>query len=159
MKNVVRKIKKFIKKTWKRGKPSELEQENAKELSDYVGVEEVDSVSRDTISLYQCEMPEQTLAKIKAQEDSLLRLKDLPLGLRSLSRPPVSCGMRLSEPCFLVAARLVSKETHKRGLNEDYMMMDEVETQNYDDYMYYSSQDDSQDDSPPPYSEVDPYSK
>ena len=29
------------------------------------GVEEVDSVSRDSISLYQCEMPEQTLAKIK----------------------------------------------------------------------------------------------
>lgn len=46
-------------------RPSELEQENAKEQSDYVGVEEVDSVSRDTISLYQCEMPEQTLAKIK----------------------------------------------------------------------------------------------
>merc|ERR1719427_2477068 len=103
-------------------------------------------------------MPEQTLAKIKAQEDSLLRLKDLPLGLRSLSRPPLSCGLRLSEPCVLVSARLVSRETHTRGLNEDYMMMDEVEAPNYDDYMYYS-QDDTEDDSPPPYSEVDPYSK
>lgn len=159
MKNVIRKIKKFIKTTCRRGKPREQEQESAVDQSDYVGVEEVDSVSRDSISLYQCEMPEQTLAKIKAQEDSLLRLKDLPLGLRSLSRPPLSCGLRLSEPCVLVAARLVSRETHTRGLNEDYIMMDEVEAPNYDDYMYYSSQDDTEDDSPPPYSEVDPYSK
>ena len=43
----------------------------------------------------------------------------------------------MSEPCVLVAARLVSRETHTRGLNEDYMMMDEVEAPNYDDYMYY----------------------
>ena len=46
-------------------RPREQEQESAVDQSDYVGVEEVDSVSRDSISLYQCEMPEQTLAKIK----------------------------------------------------------------------------------------------
>ena len=49
---------------------------------DYVE-EDVDKVSSD-ISLYQCEMPAEKIKRLKAKQDSLSRLKDLPLGVKSL---------------------------------------------------------------------------
>ena len=54
----------------------------SEENYDYVE-EDTDKVSAD-ISLYQCEMPAEKIKRLKAKQDSLSRLKDLPLGVKSL---------------------------------------------------------------------------
>ena len=56
---------------------------NVKATDNYDYVEgDVSRVSGD-MSLYQCEMPEEKIRRLKAKRDSMSRLKDLPLGVKS----------------------------------------------------------------------------
>jgi len=155
--------------------------------SDYVSEDELDQVSGDSISLYQCEMPAEKLAKLKAMNSSMSRMRDLPAGLRNQtvetsacyygypnpSLAPVSTTLECSTPQpNLVGAKALARGMQPCPNHEDYMDMDEP---NYDDYMYFSdtnpsylqgtttdsiiAPNDLYFDPPPPYSEKDPIHK
>eukprot|EP00092_Neocalanus_flemingeri_P087530 GFUD01110472.1.p1 GENE.GFUD01110472.1~~GFUD01110472.1.p1 ORF type:complete len:182 (+),score=36.90 GFUD01110472.1:340-885(+) len=144
----------------------------ADDSSDYVSGDDLDKLSGDSISLYQCEMPAEKLARIKAL--SFSKLRELPVGLRNQSARRISASSDEIEMgsyhyhgrhCSLTLARntqedlmpplnLVGAKTHARGMpispdHGDYMNMEEP---NYDDYMYFSEAVEP----PPPYSEKDP---
>ena len=50
---------------------------------DYVQEEEIEfKISWERYEFYKCEMPSETLARIKARQDSLSRMQGVPLGLK-----------------------------------------------------------------------------
>jgi len=177
------KLKKAIKKLLakKKNKPTPPGSSRPASHDDYVGEDELDQISRDSISLYTCEMPEEKLAKIKAlsapkyrmKEHTRLSMEDT-LGIKSVAYHghyyPIT-QVRATQDDSLAAegqqplARLMSLLPD----HEDYMNMEEP---NYDDYMYFSelsntstllepcpSRLSSSLDAPPPYAEKDPLYK
>eukprot|EP00091_Calanus_sinicus_P016515 TRINITY_DN3591_c0_g1_i3.p1 TRINITY_DN3591_c0_g1~~TRINITY_DN3591_c0_g1_i3.p1 ORF type:complete len:195 (+),score=49.86 TRINITY_DN3591_c0_g1_i3:247-831(+) len=152
---------------------------------DYVGEDELDQISRDSISLYTCEMPEEKLAKIKALSTPDYRMRHYAglssqdnikdtVGTKSVAyhgqySPNPHQALRTQDDCLARGQHALARYLSLLADHEDYMNMEEP---NYDDYMYFSelsttaallepcpSRLSSSLDAPPPYAEKDPLYK
>jgi len=179
------KIKNVLRKAFSKEKKIIRSENDYDRCDDYVSEDKLDQISGDSISLYQCEMPAEKLAKMKALQNSTLDRKELPHGIRNQSfsisdlknsrrdhhrQLPTYSQVRMLQQSDLMPPqmKLVGAKEFACGMsiypsNEDYMNMEEP---NYDDYMYFcetypSSQSQGLSvmtckDIPPPYSEKDP---
>jgi len=142
---------------------------------DYVGEDELDQISRDSISLYTCEMPEEKLAKIKAQSLPVHRMRDQTrLRYQSQNKDTVGIDsvayhsqvLTTQDDCLALGQQPLARYLSLLADHEDYMNMEEP---NYDDYMYFSELStllqpcparlSSSLEAPPPYAEKDPIYK
>jgi len=132
---------------------------------DYDYVKE-DGVSSDSISLYKCEMPEEKIRKLRQQRDSMSRLKDLPLGVKSpypsidKSKPKFVDYEPISKRPILLSAEVFARNRAAKG-NMDKMStsldyLDMEDPPNFDDFMYLRWEENTPPSSkgtpPPPYS-------
>lgn len=116
---------------------------NVKATDNYDYVEgDVSRVSGD-MSLYQCEMPEEKIRRLKAKRDSMSRLKDLPLGVKSCyptvntSKPKYVDYESIIKRPVLVSAEVFERsrnKNYKDTVPEDYLDMEDPP--NFDDFMY-----------------------
>jgi len=185
---LAQKLKKAIKKLLakkKNNKPTPTGSSPTPSHDDYVGEDELDQISRDSISLYTCEMPEEKLAKIKALSAPKYRMRHLArlsleddnikdtVGMESVAYhghyTPISQVRVIQDECLAGGQQLLASLMSALPDHEDYMNMEEP---NYDDYMYFSelsnastllelcpSRLSSSLDAPPPYAEKDPLYK
>lgn len=142
---------------------------------DYVGEDELDQISRDSISLYTCEMPEEKLAKIKALSVPVYRMRDQSrLSYQDMTKDTVgidsvahhSQALTTRDDCLVRGQQPLARYLCLLPDHEDYMNMEEP---NYDDYMYFSELSNTSTlleprlssslDAPPPYAEKDPLYK
>merc|ERR1712112_723957 len=120
---------------------------------DYVQEDNIDKVSSDSISLYQCEMPAERIRKLRAKQDSMSRLKDLPLGVKSCY-PAVDTRKPRYADYESITRRpvLVSAEVFARSRNHNNNLVSN------DDFMYLRWQENTPPSSkgtpPPPYSDM-----
>jgi len=172
-------IRSGIKKVFRKTKSSDSEKQQKSEKNikesgsgatsrdDYDYVKE-DGVSSDieSISLYKCEMPEEKIRKLRQQRDSMSRLKDLPLGVKSpypsvdKSKPKFVDYEPISKRPILLSAEVFARNRAAKG-NMDKMStsldyLDMEDPPNFDDFMYLRWEENTPPSSkgtpPPPYS-------
>merc|ERR1712133_306746 len=172
-----------IRKAFKKGSSTsnERKEETNKELVnvqierhnsdnyDYVQEDNVDKISSDSISLYQCEMPAERIRKLRAKKDSMSRLKDLPLGIKSCypavdtRKPRFVDYESITRRPVLVSAEVFARSRNNNNnnddkllSNDDYLTMDDPP--NYDDFMYLRWQENTPPSGkgtpPPPYTDM-----
>jgi len=142
----IKQIKASFKK-WKKNKKQAEVKAPRKEVcqtdggDDYVQEEEIEfKICLARYEFYKCEMPSETLARIKARQDSLSRMQGVPLGLKPF------CPLRnpsLAEESTLSRTKLLSAEAFARECSEgndsheeEGNYLDMSDPPNYDDFMY-----------------------
>jgi len=142
----IRQIKTSFKKWKKKNKKSTEVKAPRKEVcqtdggDDYVQEEEIEfKISWERYEFYKCEMPSETLARIKARQDSLSRMQGVPLGLKpfcSLRNPSLTEEPALSRNKLLSAEAFARISEGNESHEEEGNYLDMSDPPNYDDFMY-----------------------
>jgi len=159
---IAQKVKKVLKKVVSKGKSVKQNEgqpiTKSDDHGDYVSEDNLDEISRDSISMYTCEMPEETITKMKmksmvwkylwlAHDDAKFYDEDLncakmELDVQQGTEMQLSAAVKSRDEVGSQNSRKDTQcvdrpiSTNEFQTNEDYIDMEEP---NYDDYMCYSS--------------------